>query len=142
MRKLSLFALAATAGLLAAAQASANICSEVESEADLDGSQQVPVVSTALTGEVKVKIEEGELEFELEVKDNAGIIVAAHIHCAVPGFNGPIGVTLFSFLDSGIFTDEEGTLAEGVLTAPDSGNGCGWADLDAGMCPESRGLST
>ena len=129
MRKLSLFALAATAGLLAAAQASAN--TEVESEADLDGSQQVPAVSTALTGEVTVEIEDGELEFELEVEDNAGFIVAAHIHCAAPGFNGPVGVTLFSALDSGVFTDEEGTLAEGVLTAPDGGNGCGWADLDA-----------
>ena len=40
-------------------------------------------------------------------------------------------MTLFSALVSGIFTDEEGTLAEGVLTAPDGGNGCGWADLDA-----------
>ena len=98
---------------------------EVESEADLDGGQEVPAVVTTMTGEVEIEIEYGELEFELEVEDNTHDIFAAHIHCAPPGVNGPVGVTLFV----GSFTADEGTVAEGTIAAPDAGNGCGWADL-------------
>ena len=98
---------------------------DIEAEADLDGSQEVPSVTTDMTGEVEVEIEEGELEFELEVEDNSNDIFAAHIHCAPPGSNGPVGITLFV----GSFTGEEGTLAEGTITAPDAGNGCGWDSL-------------
>lgn len=97
----------------------------LESEADLDGSQEVPAVVTAMTGEVEVEIEDGELEFELEVENNTNDIFAAHIHCAPPGVNGPVGVTLFV----GSFTAAEGTLAEGTIAAPDAGNGCGWASI-------------
>ena len=100
---------------------------EVETEADLDGSQEVPSVATNMTGEVEVEIEDGELEFELEVSSNTNDIFAAHIHCAPPGVNGPVGVTLFT----GSFTAASGTVAEGTITAPDAGNGCGWADLSA-----------
>ena len=100
---------------------------DVETEADLDGSQEVPAVVTNMTGEVEVEIEDGELEFELEVSNNTNDIFAAHIHCAPPGVNGPVGVTLFT----GSFTDESGTVAEGTITAPDAGNGCGWADIAA-----------
>ena len=99
----------------------------LESEADLDGSQEVPAVVTAMTGEVEVEIEDGELEFELEVENNTNDIFAAHIHCAPPGVNGPVGVTLFV----GSFTAAEGTLAEGTIAAPDAGNGCGWASIAA-----------
>ena len=100
---------------------------EIEAEADLDGSQEVPAAVTNMTGEVEIEIEDGELEFELEVEDNIHDISAAHIHCAAPGVNGSVGVTLFS----GSFTDAEGTLAEGTITAPNAGNGCGWADISA-----------
>jgi Cu/Zn superoxide dismutase len=99
---------------------------EVEAEADLNGGQEVPPVATNMTGEVEIEIEDNKLEFELEVENNSRDIFAAHIHCGIPGENGPVGVTLFM----GSFTDEEGTLAEGVITAPDAGNGCGWEDLD------------
>ena len=123
-----LYAIILVLGALLLLPGSACDDSEVESEADLDGSQAVPAVVTAMTGEVTVEIENGELEFELEVEDNTSNIVAAHIHCAPPGVNGPVGVTLFS----GSFTDEEGTVAEGVLTAPNPDpNPCGWGDLDA-----------
>jgi YVTN family beta-propeller protein len=101
--------------------------SDVEAEADLDGSQEVPSVVTNMTGEVAVNIEDGQLEFDLEVSDNTHDIFAAHIHCAPPGMNGPVGITLFT----GSFTAASGTLAEGTITAPDAGNGCGWADIAA-----------
>jgi CHRD domain len=56
-------------------------------------------------------------------------VFAAHIHCGVVGVSGPIGVTLFMGSPGGGRTD--GVLATGSVTAPDPGNGCGWADLDA-----------
>ena len=125
MKKLHATILALAGLLIVPGAVSASF--EVEAQADLDGSQEVPAVATAMTGEVEVEIEDGELEFELEVEDNSHDIFAAHIHCAPPGVNGPVGVTLLA----GSFTAEEGTLAEGTITAPDAGNGCGWADLAA-----------
>ena len=112
--------------------------SEVETEADLDGSQEVPSVATNMTGEVEIEIEDGELEFELEVSNNTHDIFAAHIHCAPPGVNGPVGVTLFT----GSFTAESGTLAEGTIMAPNAGNGCGWADISAVAAAIQSGTPT
>jgi hypothetical protein len=57
---------------------------------------------------------------------NVQDVVAAHIHCAAAGANGPVGVTLFSSPPAGAV---QGTLVEGVITAPNPGNGCGWPDL-------------
>ena len=57
---------------------------------------------------------------------NTNEIFAAHIHCAPPGENGPIGVTLFM----GSFTKESGRLAKGNIKTPDAGNQCGWAVMD------------
>ena len=127
MKKLFAAFLALAVLLILAGTAFADPGSEVESEADLDGSQEVPPVVTAMFGEVEVEIDDGELEFELEVEGNTHDISAAHIHCAPPGSNGPVGVTLFL----GSFTAADGTLAEGTIVVPDSGNGCGWADIAA-----------
>ena len=54
-------------------------------------------------------------------------VTASHIHCASAAENGPIGVTL----SGGAPGPQNGTLAEGIITAPDPGNGCGWADFAA-----------
>jgi hypothetical protein len=99
--------------------------SEVESRARLDGSQEVPPVDTDMRGRIEVELEDGELEFRLEIENNTNDVFAAHLHCNSPGENGPVGVTLF--MDS--FTDEAGTLAEGTITAPDTDNACDWADI-------------
>jgi hypothetical protein len=48
-------------------------------------------------------------------------------HCGAVGVNGPVGVTLFS--GPGAAGVVNGTLAEGTITAADTGNGCGWTDL-------------
>ena len=60
---------------------------------------------------------------------NIDNVVAAHIHCGAVGVNGPVGVTLF--LGPANQGAQNGILAQGTITAPDSGNGCGWADLAA-----------
>jgi hypothetical protein len=90
-------------------QGSVSAAWDVESEAELSGDQEVPPVATAMTGDLEIEIEDSVLE--LEVEDNLHDIFAAHIHCVVPGENGPVGVTLFS----GSFTDDEGTLSEGII---------------------------
>ena len=121
MSKLSLFALAAMAGLLAAAQASAG-----NFVAHLDQKETVPsaAVQTNATGQAVIKNRgEGELSFKVLV---AGLqnTVAAHIHCGPVGVAGFIGVTLFGSAP----IDVNGILAQGPITEPDSGNACGWVD--------------
>jgi hypothetical protein len=52
-------------------------------------------------------------------------VVAAHIHCAPVGVNGPVAVTLFT----GGPVSPNGILAQGTVNAPDDGNGCDWTSL-------------
>ena len=99
---------------------------DVDFEAILTGDQEVPPVATEMEGEADIELKNGRLQFDLTVDDNTNEIFAAHIHCAPPGVNGPVGVTLFM----GSFTRESGRLAKGNITAPDANNGCGWTDID------------
>jgi hypothetical protein len=98
--------------------------------APLSGDQEVPPRATEATGVAKFKLREDgtALLFKINVED-INNVVAAHIHCGAVGVNGPVGVTLFSAPPGGGAVS--GTLAEGTITAPDPGNACGWADLDA-----------
>ncbi len=98
--------------------------SAFEANATLTGSQEVPPVATAMTGNVDVEIN-STLRFALRVRNNTNDVFAAHIHCAPPGVNGPIGITLFM----GSFTAERGLVARGRVTAPDDPNGCGWTSI-------------
>ncbi len=95
--------------------------------APLDGGQENPPVDTNATGVAKFQLSKdgSSLGFKLIVA-NIEDVVASHIHCGVVGVNSPVGVTLFS----GGPTSANGTLAEGIITAPNAGNGCGWVDLD------------
>ena len=70
---------------------------------------------------------------------NIDNVFAAHIHCGVVGVNGPVGVTLFMGAPAGGRVN--GTLAEGTITAPDPGNGCGWADLTAVLAAMGSGAT-
>jgi hypothetical protein len=96
----------------------------------LSGGDEVPPRDTRARGVATFRLDAAgtELGFRLVVA-NIENVFAAHIHCAVVGVNGPIGVTLFMGAPAGGRTD--GVLAAGSLTAPDPGNGCGWADLEA-----------
>jgi hypothetical protein len=96
--------------------------------APLSGDEEVPARDTQAVGVATFKLrEEGTaLLFKINVA-NIDNVVAAHIHCAAAGVNGPVGVTLFSGPAAGGVVN--GTLAEGTITAADTGNGCGWTDL-------------
>jgi hypothetical protein len=106
--------------------------------ATLSGDEEVPARDTQAVGVATFKLREdgAALLFKVNVAnlDNA---VAAHIHCGAVGVNGPIGVTLFMGAPAG--GRVTGTLAEGTITAPDPGNGCGWADLAAVLAAMASG---
>ena len=123
--------------MVAGGTASAHSRLKLKVEADLDGGQEVLAVVTEMTGEIGVEIKNNRLKFELKVEDNSHDISAAHLHCAPPGVNGPVGITLFS----GSFTDTKGKVAKGRISAPDQGNGCGWSDLaDVATAIQSGGV--
>jgi hypothetical protein len=98
--------------------------------ATLSGDQEVPARDTRAVGVAKFKLSKDgtALEFKVNVA-NIHNVFASHIHCGAAGVNGPVGVTLFAGAPAG--GSVNGTLAEGTITAPDPGNGCGWTDLAA-----------
>lgn len=53
-------------------------------------------------------------------------VFAAHIHCAPPGANGPVGLTLYAGDPISI---EQGFLVRENFTGPNPGNACGWLTL-------------
>lgn len=94
----------------------------------LSGDEEVPPRDTRAQGQAIFHLSKDgtELHYKLIVA-NIENVFAAHIHCGTVGVNGPVGVTLFVGAPGGGRVD--GVLAQGTVTAPDSGNGCGWADL-------------
>jgi hypothetical protein len=108
--------------------------------ATLSGDQEVPARDTQAVGVATFKLRHDgtALQFKVNVAnlDNA---VAAHIHCGAVGVNGPVGVTLFAAAPAGGAVN--GTLAGATITAPDPGNGCGWADLAAVLAAIGSGAT-
>jgi hypothetical protein len=96
--------------------------------APLSGDDEVPARDTQAVGVATFKLREDgtALLYKINVA-NIDNVAAAHIHCGAAGVNGPVGVTLFSGPAAGGVVN--GTLAEGTITAADTGNGCGWTDL-------------
>jgi hypothetical protein len=96
--------------------------------APLSGDQEVPPRDTPAEGHALFQIRKGgsELRFRVTVSDIENVF-AAHIHCAPAGVNGPVGVTLFMGMPGS--GPVSGVLAQGKITAPDPGNGCGWMTL-------------
>ena len=93
--------------------------------AHLNGANQVPPFDTPAQGQFIAKDRDDGLSYKLIVANLANI-VAAHIHCAEAGVNGPVGVTLFL----GAPVAVAGILAQGPILAPDASNLCGWLDVD------------
>lgn len=128
---LTVFALLILSSIALVVSVSADPQESKNFKARLDGDQEVPPRATDATGKANfhLKRDETQLDFKLKVA-NIKNVVAAHIHCAPPGENGPVGVTLFGPVAAG-GGSVSGILAKGAITAPDAGNGCGWADLAA-----------
>ena len=97
--------------------------------APMDGGQEVPAVDTNATGVAKFKVSKdgSSIEFKVNVA-NIDNVFAAHIHCAAAGSNGPVGVTLFVTPPPNLGA-VNGTLSQGTIVAPDTGNSCGWSDV-------------
>lgn len=96
--------------------------------ATLTGGEEVPARDTASRGLANFELSQDgtQLHYVLNVVKIRNVF-AAHIHCGAVGVNGPVGVTLFMGAPGGgLFS---GVLAEATVTAPDPGNGCGWATL-------------
>lgn len=95
----------------------------------LSGVEEVPSRDTLARGTAvfQVNPDMTEMRFRL-IAANIDNVVAAHIHCGVSGVNAPVGVNLFvgGAPGSGAFN---GVLAEGAITGPNPGNGCGWTSL-------------
>jgi CHRD domain len=106
--------------------------------ATLSGDEEVPTRDTRAVGVAKFNVREdgAALAFKVNVA-NIENVVAAHIHCGAVGVNGPVGVTLY--VGPAATGPTNGTLAEGTITAPDPGNGCGWTDLAAVLAAIASG---
>ncbi len=121
MRKLGIHTLVVISALAMAGAAVA----QGNFTAHLNGAGEVPPFDTQAQGQFIGKLRDGDLSYRLVVA-NITNVVAAHIHCAEADVNGPVGVTLFA----GAPVSMSGTLAAGPILAPDTGNGCGWLDVD------------
>jgi hypothetical protein len=106
--------------------------------ARLIGGEEVPPRDTDATGVATFQLSEDgtALSYSVSVSDIENVF-AAHIHCGAKRVNGPVGVTLFMGPVGGGAIN--GTLAKGTITAPDAGNGCGWADLAAVVAAMNSG---
>ncbi len=93
--------------------------------AHLTGASEVPPVDSEAVGQAVVRVNRNGVSHTLVVARIENV-VAAHIHCAPEGVNGPVGVTLFA----GAPVTRSGILSAGPILDVDAGNGCGWADLD------------
>jgi hypothetical protein len=93
--------------------------------ATLSGDAEVPSVATDGHGNVVITANPSGVRYTLVVNDLQDV-VAAHIHCAAEGVNGPVGVTLFS----GGPVTQNGVLAQAPLSDVNPGNACGWTSLD------------
>ena len=106
--------------------------------ATLRGTNEVPPLETEASGQATFEVDgSGEsISYEVTVADIENA-VAAHIHCGPVDANGPVGVTLYD----GDPVSDDGTLAAGTITEPDSGNSCGW-DSVADVVAALRGDTT
>lgn len=128
MKRISFTVLALLAILVTtAATPTANMAASDNFFAVLSGANEVPPRDTDARGVATFKLnKEGNLDYTL-IAANIENVVAAHIHCAAAGVNGPVGVTLLHAAPTaGRF---DGVLASGTITAPDTGNACGWTSL-------------
>jgi hypothetical protein len=92
--------------------------------APMDPGQETEAVESDGVGVATVTFLETTIGVRV-ITYNLEEIVAAHIHCAGAGEDGPVGVTLFS----GEPVTHDGILVDTPEIEPDPGNDCGWQDI-------------
>ena len=127
MKKFYITLLVVVSVLVTAGVASANPPDSKNFVSPLSGGEEVPARDTNARGNAIFNLREDGLSYRLIVA-NIENVVAAHIHCAAVGVSGPVGVNLFTGGTPGSGR-VDGILAEGTITAPNPGNGCGWVTL-------------
>jgi hypothetical protein len=106
------FCFAVGALALACSQATDNV---QVFQADLSGSNEVPVRATVATGTSQITVDGDTVFFSVQV-NNINAVSLAHIHVAPAGTNGPVRVDFFLGPTTG---PVNGILAQGSFTAAD-----------------------
>lgn len=129
MRKTHIFLIVVAALMVITSVVAASPGESKNFVATLSGGQEVPARDTNARGNAVFQLSNdgSVLRYKLIVA-NIENVFASHIHCGVVGVNGPIGVTLFMGTPGSGRVN--GVIATGEITAPDSGNACGWDTLD------------
>lgn len=84
----------------------------------MDGSQQVPMVTTTASGAGIVSVDRGQTNAHIMFVTNAEMVQAAHFHLGVAGTNGPVVFDMSGLLmDNGVFTYWKSTDITPFLTA-------------------------
>jgi hypothetical protein len=136
------------AGLLAGAAALSMLCAlqaahaergPASLKADLEGFQEVPLVSSTGDGDFRVRIHQdgNAFDFKLTYQDLEGQVTQAHIHLAQKGVNG--GITVWLCTTSAI----TGPVPAGTQTCPDTNPGevAGTVQADDVVGPEGQGIA-
>jgi len=93
--------------------------------AHLNSENEVPPLDLMAQGQAIVNETDESLSVKL-ITGNLESIVAAHIHCAPEGENGPVGLTLFA----GGPVSDSGILVKETFDGPDLDNACGWTSIE------------
>jgi len=107
-------------------------------KATMTGDQEVPPVTTITTGRAKIRINDDASagEFSLTVNDGTRAI-QAHIHCGVPGVNGPVVIFLAGPRNEGWDVDGEwvsnATFTDANVILRDTDCGATLADIIQAM---------
>ncbi len=84
--------------------------------AELSGAQEVPDSGSGGRGDAEARFSRdlSQVSVRVEVKDLDGTIAAAHLHCQIPGQNGPVILNLFP--TTGV---SEGRIVKDVFASDD-----------------------
>ena len=83
--------------------------------ATLSGANEVPPNESAATGVIILKISKDETSIDYKlIASNINNVMAAHLHLAPEGVNGPVVAHLFG---GPMVENQNGVLAEGTITA-------------------------
>ena len=101
-------------------------------KATLTGYQEVASVSSTGSGEIRVRVDDGAIEFQLIYSGLEGDVLQSHIHLGQAGVNGGIMVFLCSNLGNG---------PAGTPTCPQSGEVTGVRMASDVVGPAGQGIA-